>query len=350
MLDEVRSRRSAARPAVVLGRGPVAAGIAAGLGAPAVERLDDEALAGTSALVLVVYEADRASTGEGSVPARVAAAVAGVQDAVAAAGRAGVRHVVLVTSAVVHGAWADRPDIDDDDPLTAADERWEHGLMAELLAADAAFAGAPLAERDDAGRGPSAGEVPMLRTTLRAASVVAPGADTLVGRHLEAPRLLRVRGSDRRWQFVHVDDLAHAVALVLDEGLTGSLTVGAEDTLSTDEVARAAGLPQLTLPEGVAFGLAERLHRAGALRTPPAELGFVVHSWTVTSRRLREAGWRPARTSAQCLDELVIQVRGRHAIAGRRLGARDAATAGAVGAGAAVALAAMAAAVRRARR
>jgi hypothetical protein len=69
----------------------------------------------------------------------------------------------------------------------------------------------------------------------------------------------------------------------------------------------------------------------------------------VSGSRLHEAGWRPEFSNEQVLAELLEQVSGKHAVAGRRLGGKEAATSlGA--AGATVALVGTAALVRRARK
>jgi nucleoside-diphosphate-sugar epimerase len=186
-----------------------------------------------------------------------------------------------------------------------------------------------------------------LVTVLRPAALVGPGIDTIMTRHFEAPRLLAVRGVARSWQFVHVDDLAAAVALVLDAGLTGPFTVGVPGPLSAHDVEAAAGLRRIELSAATAFGTAERLHRVGALPAPSSELAYAVYPWTVDAGGLLTAGWEPQRSSSECLDVLLEGVQGRIALAGRRVGARDAAALGA--AGAAVALIGTAAVWRRAR-
>lgn len=321
---------------VVLGRGPVAAAVAAQWDrrGRVVEELPDRrpttALAGAEVLVLVAHPAELvAPSREG-----VAAAAAGAQHALAAARAAGVRHVVVVTSAMVHGAWPDRPVVRDDEPLLAGDDAPREGVVAELLAVEAVLATVRRRRR------------PAL-TVLRPAPVVGQGMDTLVTRHFEAPRLLTLRGVQREWQLVHVEDVASAVRFVVEHGLTGALTVGPPDVLTAGQVEAAAGMRHVELAAATAFGTAERLHRVGVLPAPAAELAYTVYPWTVAADRLRQAGWEPRWSTAECLDVLLEGVQGRLAVAGRRVGARDAAALGA--AGAAVALIGTAAVWRQAR-
>jgi nucleoside-diphosphate-sugar epimerase len=292
----------------------------------------EDALAGADVVVLVALPGEPVP-GHGWRE-RQAALVSRTQRLLAAARSAKVRHVVAVTSAVVHGARPDRPLIHDGEPLQRLDDAARDGLVGDLLAVESVLARA--ARR----RSP-------LLTVLRPAAVVGPGVDTFVTRHFEAPRLLTVRGAAREWQFVHVDDLAAAARLVVERRMSGTFTVGAPDVLTPAQVEGASGMRRIELAAATAFGTAERLHRVGVLPSAPGELAFVVYPWTVASDGLRAAGWVPEHSSAQCLDVLLEGVQGRLAVAGRRVGARDAAALGA--AGAAVALIGTAAIWRQAR-
>ena len=325
---------------VVVGRGPIATAVAAAWG-EGVRTIDEvpadtphDALVGATVVVLVAHPGDLVGSSVKGRREHEAAVVAHTQRVVGAARAVGARHVVAIGSAVVHGAWADRPVIHDTDPLPRADEAAREGLVGDLLAAEAVL------ERARRRKAP-------LVTVLRPAAVVGVGIDTFVTRHFAAPRLLTVRGAVRQWQFVHVEDLASAATFAVTHRLAGVLTVGADDVLEPAQVEAAAGMRRVELAAATAFGTAERLHRVGVLPAPASELAFVVYPWTVAADRLREAGWVPRWSSADCLDVLLEGVQGRVAVAGRRVGTRDAAALGA--AGAAVALIGTAAVWRQAR-
>ncbi|WP_407939584.1 NAD-dependent epimerase/dehydratase family protein [Motilibacter aurantiacus] len=256
--------------------------------------------------------------------ARAAAAV------LTAAAAAGVRRVVLVTSALVYGALPDNPvPLDEDAPLRAMPDS---ATVRDLLEVEA------LAERSRAAR-------PSLEVTvLRPAPLVGPGLESALTRHFEAPRLLVVRGTRPRWQFCHVDDLASALVLAALGAVSGAVTVGCEGWLEQERVEQLSGIRRIELPSTLAFGTAERLHRIGVVHESASDLAYVVHPWVVPSTRLRAAGWRPAWDNETALGQLLAQAAEG---AGRRSGRRDA-TIGA--AGAAVAVVGTAALVRRARR
>lgn len=312
----VRSRRTA-----VHGSGPVAEALGRHLEAGSWDP-DDPVSPDLLVVVLDGGEFDPVRTGRPRGPAGGAAALGDVA-------RAGSAHVVVVTSAAVLGARPGQGALVDDAPVLDDAE----GTVGELIESERA-----LRRVVPAGR----------LTVLRAAVLVGPGVDTMMTRHFEAPRLLMLRGHERAWQFLHVDDLAEVVRVVADLTLIGDMTVGAEGELASSEVARLSGLRTVELPAATAFGVAERLHRLGVLPAPSSDLSYAVYPWTVTSARLRAAHWQPVYDNEACLAVLLDGVRGRLGVAGRRVGGRDAAALGAVGA--TVALLGTAALVRRARR
>ncbi|HEX2810909.1 MAG TPA: hypothetical protein VHN80_32485, partial [Kineosporiaceae bacterium] len=238
----------------------------------------------------------------------------------------------VVTSAMVFGARPDnRVPLPDDAPLRAAPD---DGIVGDLLEVERIVARLPRVH-------------PGLRTAvIRPAALVGPGVDTIVTRHFEAPRLLSLRGAEMRWQFCHVDDLGEAVAVVVEQGLDGAVGAGSRGWLTSGEIEQLSGLRRVELSPGLAYGTAERLHRARVLPMPAADLALVVHPWVVDSERLLAAGWRPRHDTAACLTELLEQVAGRHTVAGRRVERRDAALGAA---GAAVAIMGTAALLRQAR-
>jgi nucleoside-diphosphate-sugar epimerase len=268
--------------------------------------------------------------------ARTSRNVRGTQTVLTAAAAAGVTRVVLLSSAMVYGAHADNlVPLPEDSPLRASSEI---GLLADLLEIERLGAVAPHTHPG------------MSVTMVRPAIVVGAGADTLLTRHFEAPRLLVLRGSRPRWQFCHLDDLVSALACAAVGQVTGVVTVGSDGWLEQDDLERISGLHRIELPASVAFGAAERLHRLGILPAPAAEMSYVVHPWVVSTRQLRHSNWRATHDNEDCLRTLLAEVAGRHAVASRRVGRRDATLGAAGAAGAAVAFAGTAALVRRARR
>lgn len=292
-------------------------------------------------VVHVAVETDLAAALQLPARERRTAAVRAAQAVTTSAAAAGVRHLIVVSSAMLLGA---RPENDlplpDDAPVRAeADD----GIVGDL------------GEVEEVLRAAGRAHPRMRITVLRAAALVGPGVDTIVTRHFEAPRLLTLRGHEMLWQFCHVDDLASAVLMLVREDVEGvpigpgdlrCLTVGSGGPMTAAQVEERTGMRRVEVPASMAFATAERLHRIGVLPAPAGDIAYVVHPWVVSAEALRAAGWTPSRTTADCLDVLMEQVRGRHAVVGRRIGPRDAAMGAA---GAAVAVIGTAALLRRAR-
>ncbi|PZS04538.1 MAG: NAD-dependent dehydratase [Pseudonocardiales bacterium] len=246
---------------------------------------------------------------------------------VTASSAAGVRRLVLVTSAMVYGARADNPvPIDDNAPLRAVPEA---SVLGDLLEIEALARTSAKTYRG------------LAVTVLRPAIVLGPGARSAAAAQFDAPRLLRIRGHATKWQFCHVDDLASAIAVAVAGGIDGAANVASPGWLEQADVERIAGRSSIELPARIATATAERLHRLALTPALPSELDYLMHPWVVDPARLRAAGWSPSRTNADALADYVGS-RDRHSYGG--LATRGAA------AGATVALIGTAALVRRARR
>jgi nucleoside-diphosphate-sugar epimerase len=291
-----------------------------------------DCLAGVDVVVHVAAPDDLEAAQAQSREERRGRAVRAAQAVATAAAAMGARHLVVVTSAMVLGARQDNPvPLDDDAPVAAAPD---DGLVGDLLEVEHVLDLVPSVHPG------------LALTIVRPAALVGPGVDTVTTRHFEAPRLLVLRGGHGRWQFCHVDDLASAIATVISKRLTGAVTVGSEGALADAELERLSGMRRLEVPQGIAFGTAERLHRLGVMSMPGTDLAYVVYPWVVSAGRLREAGWEPDHSNDDCLTALMDSVRERHAGGGRRIDRRDAALGAA---GAAVALVGTAAILRQAR-
>ncbi|UZI28852.1 SDR family oxidoreductase [Streptomyces sp. CA-278952] len=265
--------------------------------------------------------------------ARSAYNVRGTQTVLTAAAAVGVHRVVLCTSAMVYGALADN-----DVPLSED---------AELRATAEATGVGDLLEIERLGRRAPRAH-PGLNVTVVRPTVLVGGTDTALTRYFESPRLLVVAGSRPTWQFCHVEDLVTALEYAALEKIDGEFAVGCDGWLEQEEVEELSGVRRMELPSAVALGAAARLHRIGLTPSPAGDLAYTMHPWVVSVSRLHDVGWRPKWTNEEVLGALLEEVEGRHTLAGRRLGRKDATAAGA--AGATVALLGAAAVVRRARK
>ncbi|MCF3961421.1 SDR family oxidoreductase [Streptomyces fuscigenes] len=270
---------------------------------------------------------------ESDPAARTAYNVRGTQTVLTAAAAAGVHRVVLCTSAMVYGALPDN-----DIPLSED---------AELRATAEATAVGDLLEIERLGRRAPRAHPGLNVTVVRPAMLVG-GTDTALTRYFESPRLLVVAGSRPTWQFCHVEDLVGALEYAALGRVEGEFAVGCDGWLEQEQVEELSGIRRMELPSAVALGAAARLHRIGLTPSPAGDLAYTMYPWVVSVGALHDAGWRPGWTNERVLAALLDEVQGRHTVAGRRLGRKDATAAGA--AGATVALLGTAAVVRRVRK
>jgi nucleoside-diphosphate-sugar epimerase len=187
------------------------------------------------------------------------------------------------------------------------------------------------------------------RSARPTVAVTGPGVDTVFTRYFEAPRLLVVKDTEPCWQFCHVDDLASGLVHAALSDIDGPLAVGCDGWLGQQEVEEISGMRRMELPESLALGAAERLHRLHLTPAPATDLQYVMHPWAVSTEQLKATGWQPEYSNVEAFETLLAEVAGHHAALARRIGKKDAATTlGA--AGATVALVGTAALVRRARK
>lgn len=292
-----------------------------------------QALGGVDVVIWIAADTDL----EGALSLRPSArrelVVKSAHTLVTACAAAGVSRLIVVTSAQVYGAAPDNPlPLPEGFPLNGARDA---GIVGDLLAVEDVLAD---------GRRVHPG---LAITVVRPAALVGPAVDTIVTRHFEAPRLLTVKGATPAWQFCHVDDLVSALTVLRLRDLGSALTVGSPGWLTQEQVERLTGMRRVQLSETAALGTAQRLHQFGVLPAPASELALALHPWAVDSATLRAAGWAAAYDNETCLGVLLETIKGRRAVAGRRVERKDAALGAA---SAAVALVGTAALLRRARR
>lgn len=186
-----------------------------------------------------------------------------------AARDADLRQVVVLSSALVYGAWPDNPV-----PLTEqASLRPDPGVEAATSRAEAERLAGEW-------RGASGGDVAVaiLRPVVVASEATAdwfgrsPWARGAAGKGEQPPPI----------QVLHLDDLVAAVDHARRARLDGAHNVAPDGWIAPDE------------REALASPL-----RLGRARVPAGAERYVAHPWVVANDRLRASGWTPAHTSAE---------------------------------------------------
>lgn len=196
-----------------------------------------------------------------------------------AAADAGVGQVVLLSSAMVYGAWAANPvPITEDAPVRPnPDFAWAVGR------ADVELLGAEWGSRHPGAR------VAILRPT----AIVTDDSLGRLARVLHNARMGVAADGDPPVQYLHVDDLSSAVVAAVEHRLDGPVNVAPDGWIPPDALSDLEGpKPRLRVPSWAARAVAAVRWRAGFAPVPPGIVPYTSHSWVVANDRLRSLGWQ----------------------------------------------------------
>ena len=201
-----------------------------------------------------------------------------------------VRHVVLVSSAMVYGAWANNPVPLTEDALLRPDV--EFAFARQLGAAEQLV--------DEWRR-----EVPgRTVTVLRPAVAMAADDTSRLAAALAAGMGQRVGEADPPAQFLHLDDLADAILLGAEQALDGAFNVAPDGWIAGERVRALAGaVPRLKLPDRVNEVVTNLRWRFQRGPIPPGLRSYTRSTWLVANDRLKAAGWQPNVTNEQAFVE-----------------------------------------------
>ncbi len=192
----------------------------------------------------------------------------------AASQTAGVKHVTLVSSASVYGAWPDNSiPLSEDSPVRPNPETPFALRHAEAERMVQNWTGGTTA-------------------ILRPAPVVSSPMGGPIGEAMLATAPARVRDDHPPSQFLHLDDLARAVVVSVQKQLSGVFNVSPNGWLSPAELLELLGTrPKRRLP----WVRSQRLDRYVARRVgheaPVGILPYTRYPWVISSDRLQAAGW-----------------------------------------------------------
>jgi nucleoside-diphosphate-sugar epimerase len=197
------------------------------------------------------------------------------------------RQLVFMSSATVYGAWPDNPV-----PLTEDVEPRPNPQFTYAVQKRAA----ELALESWAAQGDRP-EVAILRP----ACAVGP---------LEQPlyRALSVSGrsgNERMVQYLHVDDLAAAVAHAVEHDLSGVFNV-APDAGIPEDIARSlvggtAGLPLPARLRGLVAHARSTRDSLSGRRWPAGSKPYASNTWVVAADKIKTTGWAPEYSSEEAL-------------------------------------------------
>lgn len=202
-----------------------------------------------------------------------------------AADDAGVRHAVVLSTAMVYGAWVGNsvPLTEDAAVRPNPDFGWANvRSQVEQLALEW-------------GNHPDRAV-----SVLRPTAVVTDDALGQLARVLHSARIGIAAEGDPPVQYLHVDDLAAAVAAVVVTRFDGVANVAPDGWIPPDALAELEGpTARLRVPGWAARVVAALRSRAGLSPIPPGIVPYTSHSWVVANDRIRSLGWEPEYTNEE---------------------------------------------------
>ena len=199
-----------------------------------------------------------------------------------------VTRVVVVSSAMVYGAWPDNPvPLNEESSVRPNPECGAAADQLELEAMVTRWA-----------RGGPACPVAVLRRTLTVSTDAA--AVGWLERSLWHRPTSRHGDTDPPAQFLLLEDLARSVVHALERSLDGVFNVAPDGWISAERQRELTGRSTgVRLPAVIADRVAELRWRFQLTSTPPGILPYTMHSWVVSNDRLRSTGWSPVATNEE---------------------------------------------------
>jgi len=220
----------------------------------------------------------------GADPGHAIPAVA--QRLLAALEDSAVTHLVVLSTAMVYGARPDNPV-----PLTEDAE--------VQPCPDFKFA----VRRADLERGAEEwglGRPERVATMLRPAVTVAEEKPGGLARLLASAKAIRSEEGDPMGQFLHADDLAEAIVVVVDRRPPGPVNVAPDGWIPAPLMVELGGpVPRLRLPAPLGAGVARLRWALGLTDAPPGIQPYTVHSWVVSNDLLRDLGWEARHSNEE---------------------------------------------------
>jgi UDP-glucose 4-epimerase len=141
-------------------------------------------------------------------------------------------------------------------------------------------------------------------TKLRFANVLGPDVRTSHIGLFSLPAVPMILGFDPRYQFVHEDDVVHALEHAVRQDVPGTFNVAGDGVLALSEVAGLLGKPYAPVLPPWGTGLAAAALRRVGIRVPSEALNQLRFGRGVDNRRYKAAGFRYGYTSREAVLKL----------------------------------------------
>ena len=207
--------------------------------------------------------------------------IEGTKNILNAAQKAGVKQILVASSATAYGAWPDNPiPLKETDPIRGhhsfqyAQEKFEQEGICQAF----------IRNNPDT-----------LLSIIRPCVVYGPGVNNYLSALLSMPVGLALWRHNPRVQFIHEEDVVRAILTILEKKGKGAYNLAPIDTMPIHDVLSLTQKPKLLLPDSLLSMVLSIYWSASFLpfyNIPPSFIDFIRYPWIVDSSRLqRELGF-----------------------------------------------------------
>jgi UDP-glucose 4-epimerase len=155
-------------------------------------------------------------------------------------------------------------------------------------------------------------------SVLRFANVLGAGVRTSHIDLFSLPAVPMILGFDPRYQFVHEDDVVHALEHAVKHGVPGVFNVAGDGVLALSEVAGLLGKPYAPVLPPWGTGMASAVLRRVGIKIPPEALAQLRFGRGVDNRRFKASGFHYQYTSREAVLKLAEHLRLHPVVRGAR--------------------------------
>jgi UDP-glucose 4-epimerase len=141
-------------------------------------------------------------------------------------------------------------------------------------------------------------------SVLRFANVLGPDVRTSHIDLFSLPAVPMILGFDPRYQFVHEDDVVHALEHAVQQRAPGVFNVAGDGVLALSEVAGLLGKPYAPVLPPWGTGIAAAVLRRAGVRIPPEAMNQLRYGRGVDNRRFKACGFHYQHTSREAVLKL----------------------------------------------
>ena len=223
--------------------------------------------------------------------------VNGTQNVLDAAASAGVQQVLVTSSATAYGAFADNAvPLEEHHPVRGvstfsyARDKTEADRLCQLWALE---------------------HPERVMTIVRPCQVFGPSVNNyLVRLWLKQPFQVDTGLPDQPLQFVHEDDVASALTLLLEGRHGGAFNVAGDGYITGRECGDLIGMKRRRMSLAMFRRVAAAMWKLRQAEAPPGAIEFAIHPWVVSNEKLKALGWEPRHTSRETF-EITMRAHGK---------------------------------------